>query len=81
MQAHLDHDDAAFAALSCAGAEDKIARFDQAVNVPVESVAALSADSTGSGTWTVDLALTGPSGDLGSYTVTVHRAGDAYQVC
>ena len=31
MQAHLDHDEARFAALSCDGADAKIAGFDQGV--------------------------------------------------
>lgn len=80
MQAHLDHDDARFAELSCDGADAKIAGFDQSVNAQVTSVAGLSAASTGTDTWSVDLALSGPSGD-GSYTATVHRTGGAYLVC
>ncbi|HEY7008896.1 MAG TPA: hypothetical protein VH395_08150 [Jatrophihabitantaceae bacterium] len=81
INAHLHHDDAGFAKLSCAGATTEAATFDMTVGAAVVSVQAEPARQLSVDTWTVVLDVVGPSGPAGSFPVTVEHDQGGYRVC
>jgi hypothetical protein len=81
IDAHLRHDDARFAKLSCHGGDMQAATFDMTVGAAVVSVQAEPAQHESDGTWTVVLDVEGASGPAGTFSVTVKHDQQGYQVC
>ena len=81
INAHLHHDAALFATLSCSGGSTQAATFDMTVGTAVESVQAEPARRRSDGTWTVVLDVVGPSGPTGTFPVTVEHDAAGYRVC